>query len=439
MTVLSALGMLNYGLVLAFGLFLSVDIAGGCETMRQKHFVVALCPLFLLAQVVLWLILGFEAVERLYPLIVHIPLMLSLIFALKKPVGVAIVSVSTGYLCCELPNWLRMIAADVSGSPLVGEITYTVLIVPIFFLLQRFFAHAAYETMTLSKTALMLFGSLPLAFYAVDYATTIYSDALYAGIRAINESLLAVFVVFYVIFLTAYHVQMQQRGQAEMQSSMLEAKWTQAQTEMDALRRSQTQAALYQHDMRHHLNMIEGYLDAGKSEQAAGYIRKVQADVEAITPKRFCENETVNLLCSAFAAKAKRIGVRLGVAAKLPSELPIADTDLCALLSNGLENALRAAAGLDEPYRHVELYCAVRLGKLLIEIKNPYHGRILLQNGVPVSNREGHGFGCRSMQAIAARYGGLCEFSMENDIFQLQLVLPVKNVSAVQQDRMEHA
>ena len=42
----------------------SVDIAGGCETMRQKHFVVALCPLFLLAQVVLWLILLAQGLTR---------------------------------------------------------------------------------------------------------------------------------------------------------------------------------------------------------------------------------------------------------------------------------------------------------------------------------------------------------------------------------------
>lgn len=63
----------------------------------------------------------------------------------------------------------------------------------------------------------------------------------------------ALLIVFYVIFLTAYHVQTQRRGSAEMQSSMLEAKWSQAQTEMDAMRRSQAQTAVYQHDMRHHL------------------------------------------------------------------------------------------------------------------------------------------------------------------------------------------
>ena len=40
---------------------------------------------------------------------------------------------------------------------------------------------------------------------------------------------------------------------------------------------------------------------------------ELRSDVEAITPKRFCENELVNLLCSSFPEKAERVGARLTV------------------------------------------------------------------------------------------------------------------------------
>ena len=36
MTLLSALGVFNYGLVLIYGLILSVAIAGGCRTARHR-------------------------------------------------------------------------------------------------------------------------------------------------------------------------------------------------------------------------------------------------------------------------------------------------------------------------------------------------------------------------------------------------------------------
>ena len=58
--------------------------------------------------------------------------------------------------------------------------------------------------MTSSPTALLLFGSLPCSYYIFDYATTIYSDALYSGIQALNEFLPTVLVVFYVLFLPAF-------------------------------------------------------------------------------------------------------------------------------------------------------------------------------------------------------------------------------------------
>lgn len=78
------------------------------------------------------------------------------------------------------------------------------------------------------------------------------------------------------------------------------------------------QAAIYRHDMRHHLNMIDGFLDAGKPEQALAYIRKTREDMMSISVRRFCENEAVNLICSSFADKAARMEVRLNVSARLP-------------------------------------------------------------------------------------------------------------------------
>ena len=419
------IGILNYGLILIFGLRLSVEIAGGCESRRQRRTVALLCVLLLLIQIPPWLLFGVDTVKRLYPLIVHLPLTLGLIFLLHKPLGVSIVSVFTAYLCCEILNWVREIVSALTHSVLAGEISYAVLIVPVFLLLRRYFVRAAYEAMTCSKAALGLFGSLPVAFYFFDYATTIYSDALYAGIHAVNESLPALLIVFYVIFLTAYHVQTQRRGSAEMQSSMLEAKWSQAQTEMDAMRRSQAQTAVYQHDMRHHLNAIDAFLSADRTEQARDYIHRVQSEVEALSVRRYCENELVNLLCSSFAEKAQQHGIRLTAELRLPAALSIPDTELCTVLSNGLENAFRAVSGLDEQQRTVSLYCGVRLNKLLLEIKNPYQGEVVMCEGLPVSDRAGHGYGCRSMQSIAARRGGLFELQAENGVFLLRLALPL--------------
>lgn len=427
MTFLTALGAFNYGLVLIYGLFLSAHIAGGLNTRRQNRLIWALCPLFLLIQTPCWIILGESATKQLYPLIVHLPLVLILIFALKKPMGIALVSVCTAYLCCQLPRWVDLAVTAVTRSPMIGEISYTLVIFPFFLLLRRHFVRPAYSAMTVSPQSLLLFGSLPVAYYFFDYATVVYSDALSMGIRALNEFLPTALIIFYVMFLSAYHKQMQNRADADLQRSMLEAELKQAEVEVESLRSMETQVAVYQHDMRHHLTAIDGFLATDQPQLAKEYIKKVQADVDAITPKRFCGNELVNLLCSSFAHKANTAGIRLTVDAKLPKTLSVPDTELCSLLSNGLENALHAVSILDEANQWVELYCRIRLNKLLIEIKNPYSGQITMRDGLPVSSRAGHGYGCHSIRSIAEHHQGLYSFEPHNGVFTLRVILPLKD------------
>lgn len=277
--------------------------------------------------------------------------------------------------------------------------------------------------MTFSSQSLFLFGSLPMAYYFFDYATVVYSDALSMGIRALNEFLPTALIVFYVLFLSAYHEQIQTRANADLQHSMLEAELKQAEVELEGLRSVETQVAVYQHDMRHHLTAIDGFLAANRPELAKEYIQKVQADVDSITPKRFCENELVNLICTSFEHKASAFGIQMTVDANLPKTIPLPDTELCSLLSNGLENALNSVRTLNSSDQWVELYSNIRLNKLLIEIKNPYAGHITIKDGLPVSSEDGHGYGCRSIRSITERHHGLYSFEPQNGVFTLRIVL----------------
>lgn len=425
MSLAYILGGINCGLVFFFGASLSVSIAGGCRSRREWVLLAALCPVFLTLQALSWLTLGLDTTKQLYPLLIHLPLLLALIFGLKRPVMVSLVSICAAYLCCQLPRCAGIITAAITGSALVGQIIYAVALAPIFFFLLRYFVPSARDTMIQSPRSLFLFGGLPMIYYVFDYTTAIYSDLLYSGSAVVAELLPTAVGLLYMVYTTAYRQQLQRQTQTELLNSLMAGQLKQAGTEIASLRQAEAQAAAYQHDMRHHLTAISGFLAADRPRQAEEYIRQVQSDIEAITPKRFCENELVNLLCSSFSAKAERMGVRLTLEAALPGSLSISDTELCALLSNGLENALNAVVALKENRRWVEFYCGIRLDKLLIEIKNPYAGQIVFRDGLPVSARPNHGHGCRSIYTISQSCRGLCEFKAEDGIFTLRAALPM--------------
>lgn len=430
MNALSLLRFLNYGLVLLFGVFLSAHIAGGWDTSRQKYLIFALCPLSLLVQSLSCLIWSVGYTQKIYPLIVHLPLILALILVLKKTVGMAVAGVSIAYLCCQLPSWVSMAVFALTQSQLLAELSYTLIIFPFYYLLRRYFVPSAYATMTYSPQSLFLFCSLPVVYYLFDYATVIYSNALYAGIPMLTEFFPTALITFYILFLTAYHVQTQKQMDSDLQRSMLEAELEQSGAEIENLRHAEAQAAIYRHDLRHHLNAIDGFLSAGNPELAKSYIKQVCSDIESITPQRFCDHDLVNLLCSSFSARAKRVGVALVVHAKMPKQLIFPDTELCALLSNALENALYAVLSPDVREKRVDLYCELRGSKLLIEVKNPYAGKIVMKNGLPVSDRKGHGYGCQSILNITNRHRGVCSFDTnDRSEFVLRVVIPVQEIA----------
>lgn len=272
-----------------------------------------------------------------------------------------------------------------------------------------------------------LFSLVPLLYYVYLFALIAVNFLQPTSLGWILVRDLPTLQVFLFYFLLLHNYKtLSEKRELETTQAALSQKLTAAEAQVSYLNRTQAQTAVYQHDMRHHLTLLNTLLETGQASQAQEYIRKVQADIAAITPKRWCENETVNLLCSAFAEKAKKEQVRLQIDVKLPQTLPVSDTELCSLLSNGLENALRTAAHNQEPYRRVSLYCALRLNKLLIEIKNPCFTPVPMRDGLPLTDREGHGYGCRSMRSIAQKNGGICTFTAENSEFSVQIMLPNK-------------
>ncbi len=420
------LGLINYAFVLMYGTFLTVGFAGGCISKKERREVVVLSVALLAAQTFFYALLGFEQTKRLYPLISHLPLFLMLVLRFKRPWGVALASILTAYFCCQLPRWIGTLTLHLFGTTLAYELGYMLTLVPMFFLLRRYFVKAAYRAMTYSQRSLLLFGGLPLVYYIFDYTTTVFTDALYTGVRMVTEFLPTVMALFYVAFVSVYHQEVQRRSRLETDNAILKTQSERAKNEIFALQQVQRQTSIYRHDMRHHLSLINSYLEVGEISKASEYIKQAQTDIDKIVPVRYCENNAVNLILSSFATKAKQQNVAFSAEVNIPAALPLSDTELCALLSNGLDNAIYAAAKMDnETQRTVRINCQPHKDKLLIYISNPYRGTVTMREGLPESVHPQHGFGAKSIRMIAEKHNGYCAFETEEGLFTLKVVLPL--------------
>ena len=418
--------LLNDAAVGVYGRILSAAFCGSTWTRGKKWAYGLSMAAILLAQAAVYgMTTDLQLLKLLYPLVTHMPLVLVLAILERKLLWPTI-SVLTAYLCCQLRRWLALLlTALMSGGAEVQTAAELALTLPLLLGLLYFVAPAV-RTIAGYKPAMQVrFGLIPAVGYLFDYLTRIYTDLLAQGTPAAVEFMPFVCCVAYLAFVLRSSAENETRLRLEQTQENLHLQVTQATREIASLRESERRASTYRHDLRHHMQYLAGCIENGRTEQAQAYIREVCAEIESQKVRVFCENETVNLILSAFAGRAEESGVPLRVRAEVPHFIPVAETDLCVLLSNALENALHACQRLrqtGEPC-DIELVVYEKSGKFFLQVTNTCPPGVTFEKGLPVTREPGHGIGVRSICSIAERYNGMYSFSEKDGRFVLRVSL----------------
>lgn len=412
----------------AVSVFGSVLSAAFCDAFgtRRKHFLFCLYMVAVLGvQGLVCSVWSVDFLLFIYPLVTHIPLMIYLYLVTKKALW-SVVSVFLAYLCCQLRRWISLfVVAFISDEPVWHDLVQVIITVPLLLLLLRFVAPTVRK---LSKQAVKLqlqFAVIPALYYVFDYVSVIYTDFLASGSPVIIEFMPFVCCCGYLVFLLYYSIEEQKRFQLQQTQKMLDIQISQSTREISTLLESQELNRRYRHDLRHHLQYISACIENEKHKQAKSYIADICRDIEAQKLKRYCENEAVNLILSAFVGRAKKIGVDMNIHGTLSLAVEISDNDLCVLLSNVLENALNACEKLVA--KDIDCTIDIRFyekdGRFFLQVTNPCSDDVCFEKGLPVSNEPEHGIGVSSICAIVEKYGGLHTFLSDDGLFVVRISL----------------
>lgn len=414
--------LLYFVFVFLFGVYTSLRIGCGRPADRFGRVFAWLCPCLLLGQGLCLQWLGLTGVRMLYPLLVHLPLVLALALWMKVRWDTALVSMLVSYSLCQLLRWMGL-AIGLAFESTAASFIHLAVSMLLAAAISRFCLNTLHELISGPVKMTLSFGALPALYYAYDYFQ-LYTGRRFANLLVLEELLPTAMVLFYALFAMVYQRQADRYRQSRLQAQALEKELSGAAHELSVLRLSAEQTAIVRHDLRHHLVMIEQMLSDGRRDSAEAYIRKAESEVDAITPNRFCENEAVSLILSSFASKARQQQIDLHIKAQLPPQLSLPDTEICVLLSNGLENAFHAVSALEN--KTVNVYCAVRQKNLLVEIKNPCTKPVEIRDGLPRTNDGEPHYGCLSIANIVQRRKGLCTFEQEDGWFVLRVAVPLE-------------
>ena len=361
----------------------------------------------------------------------------AMIFTIAVPYFVVFLFISSDKLSQVFFNfwyWVNVYAVIANSVKLINDITFRnntfedLLVIAVLIahllLYNKYFKSLHRRLLETPNVNWWVFSLVPLFFEVLIIAihkTTLPPE----GFSKNYPLLLIVFLLMLLVYALIIYIfhQVESATKAKLTATMYSQQMEVAKAQLSALNESQMQTAVYRHDMRHNLTAIDAFLSINQVQQARNYIKEIQDGIDALVVQRFCEHELVNLLCTSFSDKANRTGIRLSVNAVCPKNLALSDMELCIILSNGFENALHAVSGLESSLKWIELYIEIKQNNLLIEIKNPFVGEIVMQDGIPITNRVNHGYGCRSIQNIAKQHRGGCVFETEHGVFILKVYI----------------
>ncbi len=244
-------------------------------------------------------------------------------------------------------------------------------------------------------------------------SAAVYTLAMNQGLVVLPFVLLTSVVILFAILLLADHERLEQENRLAGERELY----------YQGLRQQEQQVRQIRHDLRNHFTVIQGYLEKEDAEGARRYLNQVASSPALRGQRRFCDNETANVVLSCKAAAMEQLGIQSDFAVSLPCDLPIADIDLADLLGNALDNAMEGTQ--DAVSKKVTLRCRTDKGIFMMRLENTVGGKLTPDFSTTKGDKAIHGFGLPGMREIAQRYRGTLEANVENGRFVLIICLMI--------------
>ena len=419
----SFFGILHHAVTLLFGVYISAAFLGIRMSRRNILILFGFSAAVGVISTLSFIFFGEAFTAQIYPLIIHLPLILFLTLVYKNTALRCVLAVLTAYLCCQISKWAGLVLLSITETEWVYYSVRIITTIVVFAVLVRYVSNAAAQLIQKPTGALLIFAILPFTYYLFDYGTGVYTELIYSGKKVVSEFLGFALSIAYLLFLLVYFKQYEEKRETEQRSHILEMQREQYKREIEAQKRSANALSLLRHDMRHFCVAISAYIDSGEYDKAKEYISGIISYVDRTATHKFCKNEIVNMILSSYENVMEENRIDFKTSICIPERLSVSDVDLTSILSNSLENAIHAVLPLETEERHIILHLRMDDGKLLISLKNTFAEKPVLTDGIPHSSKEGHGFGTQSIRYVTEKLKGNCQFSVKDDWFILRIVL----------------
>lgn len=198
------------------------------------------------------------------------------------------------------------------------------------------------------------------------------------------------------------------------------------QRNFEHMLRSDEKLRRFRHDYKNHMQVVASFLDSGKTEEAAKYIEEMKLSSGTFQNRFSSGNFAADAVLNGKLPLAEREGIELRLFGGFPAE-GIENAELCAVLSNLLDNAVEAQKNLAEKY--IKIYASTRNGFFALSVENPVEEDLKLGSSLPKTrknDKRAHGIGLKNVKKIAENNSGTMLLKRENGVFTADVSLKLK-------------
>lgn len=209
---------------------------------------------------------------------------------------------------------------------------------------------------------------------------------------------------------------------ARMDKRLVQQQQELALASYESMRRQQEEVMMMRHDMLRHFHTLR---EMSSESRVTDYLTDLIGQNEKIRPVVRSGNEMLDIILNGRLSAAIDAGIKVEIVkAVAPSELPMTDKDLCALVMNIIDNAIKAASepGVSNPYIRLDIHS--KSGFFMFCCENAANIRDTAKKDEEKTVPR-HGLVLKIIQTVAERYSGLTDTEYSQDHYRIRVGIPL--------------
>ncbi len=421
---------------LLYGTHLTTAFAGLTFKENKKDYI----NLMVMVSVLLnlsYFILGENVTIYIYPFLIHIPIIIFIKNNICVSLFHSILSILLAFQLLSCRVWVAGLLNLITFNNQLALHYYIILASFILaFLFGKYLAPPIANLKDEPKLMLVV-SIVPITYYVFVMLITIF-DLYISDLIQSNQQIFnfidawcnLIFIIYALVSLRIFD----EKKQVDIDHEVLLSIKNHAEENLKHLHKQYELELIHKHDLRHHGNYLLTLLPDDTDDIVINYIKSVMINPEN-SQLLISNNETLNLVLNYYKQKSDELNILLEIEINVDDYSNFSTINLCSLLSNGLENAVKATKDLPQEQRKISLKMIAKKHTLSIDLRNTFFNKPQFEKDLPIALEESHGYGTKSMLRICQKYNGITRFCVVDNEFRFQTVL--QNITTVKGENLK--